>query len=241
MCNITHKIFTQKDKFMTQGNFNFDSDNFDPKKEFSPEWSAGIFLTPDELKTQKDKLLAILRQSDYPRTKKELAMALFPNAFDNRNNVNRYVWDGYKQRSIKEILEKTYIEKTGQIIRTIDASIRNDLNQLETREEKINFLREVPLVIRVGEDENQAAFYAYHGPDNPQSLEILQEYCEWAQTHQYKQSKLLEQSQLIEASVSTADYGPLFIGQIDTSFYTPDDEMNILEDDENTDGLENIS
>lgn len=226
---------------MTQSNFNFYSDNFDPKKEFSPEWSADIFLTPDELKTQKDKLLAILRQSDYPRTKKELAMALFPNAFNNRNNDNKFFFDGYQYRNINQTSEKLYIEKTGQIIRTIDAGIRNDLNQLETREEKINFLRELPLVIRVGEDENQAAFYAYHGPDNPQPLEILQEYCEWAQTHQYKQSKLLEQAQLIEASVSTADYGPLFSGQIDTSFYTPDDEMNILEDDENTDGLEDIS
>lgn len=245
LCNLTHKIFTQKDKFMTQGNFNFHSDNFDPKKEFSPEWSADIFLTPDELKTQKDKLLAILRQSDYPKTKKELAMALFPNAFDNRYNVTNYEWDGYQQRNIKDIFQKRYIEKTGKIIRSIDANIRNELDQLETHEEKINFLKAVPLVIRVGEDDNQAAFYAYHGPDNPQPLEKIQEYiqknCEWAQTHQYKQSKLLEQAQLIEASVSTADYGPLFSGQIDTSFYTPDDEMNILEDDENTDGLEDIS
>ena len=139
LCNLTHKIFTQKDKFMTQGNFNFYSDNFDPKKEFSPEWSADIFLTPDELKTQKDKLLAILRQSDYPRTKKELAMALFPNALNNRNNDNKFFFDGYQYRNINQTSEKLYIEKTGQIIRTIDAGIRNDLNQLETREEKINF------------------------------------------------------------------------------------------------------
>lgn len=226
---------------MIQGNFDFNSENFDPKKEFSPEWSANIFLTPDELKTYKDKLLAILRQSDYPRSKKELAMALFPNAFNNRNNHNQFFFDGYQYRNINQTSEKLYIEKTGQIIRSIDAGIRNHLNQLETHEEKINFLKVVPLVIRVGEDENQAAFYAYHGPDNPQPLEILQEYCEWAQTHQYRQSKLAEQAQLVEASAYVADYGPLFSGQLDNSFYTPDDEMNISEDDENIDGIEDIS
>ncbi|MFM5947573.1 MAG: hypothetical protein ACKO9G_30140, partial [Dolichospermum sp.] len=104
-----------------------------------------------------------------------------------------FFFDGYQYRNINQTSEKLYIEKTGQIIRSIDAGIRNHLNQLETHEEKINFLKVVPLVIRVGEDENQAAFYAYHGPDNPQPLEILQEYCEWAQTQQYRQSKRAEQ------------------------------------------------
>ncbi|MFM6372453.1 MAG: hypothetical protein ACKPGN_30245, partial [Dolichospermum sp.] len=117
---------------MIQGNFDFNSENFDPKKEFSPEWSANIFLTPDELKTYKDKLLAILIQSDYPRSKKELAMALFPNAFNNRNNHNQFFFDGYQYRNINQTSEKLYIEKTGQIIRSIDAGIRNHLNQLET-------------------------------------------------------------------------------------------------------------
>jgi hypothetical protein len=230
---------------MTQGNFDFSSGDFNPVEEFFPDWLANSYFTPQELRNSKQRLLAILRESSCPRTKKDLAVAMYPRAFNDNYRERRRYWDGYKWQDSAAISEPHYIEKTATIIRSIDAGIRSVLSQLATYEEKVNYLRQAQLIIRVGEDENQAALYAYHGPDRPQERQALQEYCEWAQTHSYKQSKPLELAELIEASASPIEeYGPLFsgqIGQIDTSLDTPDDEMDILEDNEDIDGLEGVS
>lgn len=183
---------------MTQGSFNYESEEFRPEEEFIPDWLAQTFLERQDTKCKKCKVMAVLRERGLPTTQKELAPAIYPNAFDNRYR-DPEVWyrDGYKLRSTWIDTEERHIKKTGAIIRSIDYGIRSALSQFESREEKLEYLRNTPLVIRVGDTESGEALYAYHGPDSPQPIEVLDDYVSWAETHQTKQSQPLVLAQNI--------------------------------------------
>jgi len=202
---------------MTQSFLDFESDDFLPENEFDPGWTARIFLSAQELTSKQATLLAYLRETDSPKTKRELAMALYPKAFDGGAQPCS---DGYKRRNATIIFQKEYIETTGTLIRGIDKNIRSKLNELQNDEEKMEFLRQVKLVIRVGEGVKSEALYDYHGPDAPQSMEVLRDYVEWAATHQERQSQPLE---LAQAIYDSAQYKELPL--LNTNFDTPDEEM----------------
>jgi len=202
---------------MTQSFLNFESDNFLPENEFDPGWTARIFLSAQELTSKQTTLLAYLRETDSPKTKRELAMALYPEAF---GRGEQYFPDGYKSSNVTVLFEKKYIDKTGEVIRGIDKNIKSRLNELQSDEEKMEFLRQARLAIRVGEGAKFEAFYDYHGPDAPQSVEVLRDYVEWAATHQERQSQPLE---LAQAIYDSAQYKELPL--LNTNFDTPDEEM----------------
>lgn len=221
----------QQSPSMSQGTLNYESDDFCPEEEFIPDWAARIFLTPEEAKSKKRKVIALLQKHGSPITRRDLAPAIYPKAFDNRHRDPevRY-YNGYEWRSSWMDSEERHIEKTGAIIRNIDAGIRNALNQLEGREEKLELLRHTPLIIRVGETERGEALYAYHGPDYSQSIEALDNYIAWAESHQAKQSQPLNLARSLRDSAIIQ--GSLFEIQLD-----PDD---LPDDDANIDGWDDL-
>lgn len=206
---------------MSQDSFNYESDDFHPEEEFTPDWLAHIFFDKKDLRGKKRSLLAILRKYGLPLRKKELARALYPKAFDNkyRDPDIRY-FNGYEWCSSWMASEKEHIRKTGAIIRSIDNDTRKFLSQLERREEKLEFLRHKELIIRVGETESGETLYAYHGPDCPQPLEILENYVSWAEIHHTKQSQLLMLAQNIR------DAATIQASLLDGQMLDPDDLPN---------------
>jgi len=217
---------------MTQSFLDFESDDFLPENEFDPDWTARIFPSAQELTSKQATLLAYLRETDSPKTKRELALALYPKAFDkSRLNGSQLFFDGYKHRNPAIDAENDYVKKTGYVIQSIDRNIKSKLNELRSDEEKLEFLRQAPLVIRVGEGSESEAFYDYHGPDAPQSVEVLRDYVEWAATHQARQSQPLEIAQAIHNS---ALYRGLPL--LDTNFDTPDEEMEDWNDSQVNEG-----
>jgi hypothetical protein len=181
------------DEFSGQGFLKFDSDEFTSAREFQPEWTAHVFPNVEERKTKGSNLLATLKRADSPKGKRELAYALYPQAFDPRI-IDQYqtIWDGYRFVRCAALIEKKYLDRTGAIIRSIYKDIRNNLSKLDGENQKLSYLRTVSLPIAIGEGDNKEALYIYHGTDFPASMEDLQSYVEWAIVHQAKQSQLLE-------------------------------------------------
>ncbi|NJM77064.1 MAG: hypothetical protein HC852_16360 [Acaryochloridaceae cyanobacterium RU_4_10] len=95
------------DEFSGQGFFKFDSDEFASAREFQPEWTAHVFSSVEERKTKESNLLATLKRANSPKSKRELAHALYPKAFDPRI-VDQYqtVWDGYRFVRCAALIEK---------------------------------------------------------------------------------------------------------------------------------------
>jgi len=187
-----------------------------------PSWTAKIFPSPQELKTKQRKLLAFLKEADSPKSKKDLAHALYPKAFDDRSRdpSTRY-WDGYKFRCCAEDAARYYTQRVAAIMRTIDQDIRDDLGTLESRLDKLDYLRKAEVVIAVDSGEQQEALHVYHGPDAPQSLDILRDYLQWAETHTAKQQQPQIKAQgLIDASSYQEQI------TINVDLQTPDDEMD---------------
>jgi hypothetical protein len=203
------------DKFSGQGYLKFDSDTFASETEFKPKWTARVFPTLEERKTKESNLLAILKRADSHKSKRDLAHALYPKAFDSQMvDQSQSFWDGYRFVRCAEVAENKYLIKTGALIRSVHQNIRNKLAEMDSESQKLDYLRTVSLPIPIDESDDGEALYIYHGPDRPAPMEYLSSFIEWATIHQAKQSQPLE----LANKLQTAYYNQSN-AQIDNDFH----------------------
>lgn len=224
--------------FDEQSNVDFDAVGYTPEDHFYPRSTSRTYLDREETRGNKRKLLAYLRglavqfykgqieREESYQTKVQLAEMLYPNFYDPRIQTTqlRFVSDGHKTRQIRKLLEKEHRGEVERAISSIDSAIRKQLKEFDNEEQQMASLRNQSLIIRPDETESGAALYAYHGPDFPQPVEILEKYRDWALGHQEKQSAPLRLASSLYKSATNPVQLKL---NLDTDF--DDQEMDNLE------------
>ncbi|XGV86708.1 MAG: hypothetical protein ACAF42_14305 [Limnothrix sp. BL-A-16] len=187
---------------MTQENFNFDEETVN---SFWPAWTARKFPSKQDLGQKARTLLAYLKNSEEPRTKEEMAMAIYPLAFrDDSRDTPKPFWDGYCQRNPVDDAKKIYTKRVAQVISKYRSSLRQQLYKMEKsygREQVSIWLRDyAEIILPVGETDSGAWLYAYHGPDHRCSQEALMKSHELALQHKDSQDLHLKLSEKIMAA-----------------------------------------
>jgi hypothetical protein len=194
-----------KFNYNEQPSFNFKSPGFDPEEEFYPGWSSDIFLDSKELRSTGDKLLGYLQglarklhneeisRIDSYKTKRELAKILYPDFYkDLENNKIQlsFINDNYQYFNHIKLIEEKHINKVGEAIRSINRRVRQELNNFRSLTEKLDYLRETAeLFVPVSQTQTGANLFAYHGPDFPLDIKLIEIYRELSAEHLEKQSE----------------------------------------------------
>jgi hypothetical protein len=160
----------------------------DPFREDQAPRSAPRWYSQRDL-SEAQSILALLRNSDEPLTKLQLAQLRYPEIFE----MPTYMFRDPKGKNwdFADVIQKHYVNRVGLLLRSISDSINRTLDELgEEPSQKLRYLGSVSLAIQIGEDSCGRSLYVYHGQDLPQPPESLERFMTWAEVHRSKNSRL---------------------------------------------------
>jgi hypothetical protein len=224
-----------------QKSFDFDDNQFSSEKNFFPPYIAKSFILPKDNKSIERKILGYMREltlransdemsvKDSYRTKKHFREILRPD-FYNPKSLEQFpsfpIFDGYNTYDSRDLTITKHKKSVDNAIHRINLKLRESLKDLKSESQKLDFLRRsVEVLIVVGTTEQNAAIYAYHSADLPQSLENLNYYIEWGIEHQEIQGTPLKMAELLHKSRTQNNKQQLSL-DIDFSDYDMNDKDN---------------
>ena len=171
--------YSFSENFCEQLGLNYEDESYREQGNFYSEADLTVGM----------EVLCILRDSDEPLTKKQLAVRLYPKIFSN--NVKHWRDEYGKWWNITKQIQKQYVEDVARQLRAINQQIYCALDEILNQSEQLEYLKTVSLAIPITTDSKSRARNVYQGPDAPKSPEVLEMFYVWAETHQAKNSQLL--------------------------------------------------
>lgn len=161
--------------------------------------------------TQKDLdegalILEILKDSETLLTKRDLAIARYPQIF---LQMSSHVFQDPLGRNwnISKEIQKRYISAIGHCLRSINDNINRTLDSLkEDRLQQLAYLEKVALAMPIGQDSQGRALYVYHGPGHQQPPEIIEKFQAWAEKHKARNGRLKDLASHLSNSSSHAGH-----------------------------------